>query len=248
MCINLQHTTHSTFNKHSYRKLYFKVTISFTADPEFGGHSILGSTITYSPSSRHFLTKITNIDFIFLLGPLSLCILGKKIFKAHPGLSGHASFDPKWPICPNQNFFWKNHYDFHVPLGPFQYAKFKKNLYSRFGALRMHYNFESKMAQLPKPGNFFEKIPFGSCYCSKLEKKSHQKEVTPFLGPKLPIGPKWYCFWKNHWPNFHVPLGPFLMQNFKKILRVDPKIWECTIFWPKMALLSQKRIFFQKTV
>ena len=108
----------------------------------------------------------------------------------------------------------------------------------------MHYNFESKMAHLPKPGNFFEKIPFGSCYCSKLEKKPHQKEVTPFLGPKLPIGPQWYCFWKNHWPNFHVPLGPFLMQNFKKILRVDPKIWECTIFWPKMTLLPQKRIFF----
>ena len=170
----------------------------------------------------------------------------KKIFKAHPGLSGHASFDPKWPICPNQNFFWKNHYDFHVPLGPFQYAKFKKNLYSRFGALRMHYNFESKMAQLPKPGNFFEKIPFGSCYCSKLEKKSHQKEVTPFLGPKLPIGPKWYCFWKNHWPNFHVPLGPFLMQNFKKSLEWIQKYENAPFFGPKWPFCLKREFFFRK--
>ena len=30
-------------------------------------------------------------------------------------------------------------------------------------------------------------------------------------------------------------LAPFIMQNFKKILPVDPEIWGCAIFWPKMA-------------
>ena len=35
---------------------------------------------------------------------------------------------PKWPICPEQNFFSANHcYYFHLPIGPFHCAKFKKN-------------------------------------------------------------------------------------------------------------------------
>ena len=36
---------------------------------------------------------------------------------------------PKWPICPEQNFFGTNHYYyFHLPIGPFHCAKFKKFL------------------------------------------------------------------------------------------------------------------------
>ena len=36
---------------------------------------------------------------------------------------------PKWPICPEQNFFGTNHYYyFHLPIGPFHCAKFKKIL------------------------------------------------------------------------------------------------------------------------
>ena len=34
---------------------------------------------------------------------------------------------PKWPICHEQKFFGKNHnYYFHLPIGPFHCAKFKK--------------------------------------------------------------------------------------------------------------------------
>ena len=126
MCINLQHTTHSTFNKHSYRKLYFKVTISFTADPEFGGHSILGSTITYSPSSRHFLTKITNIDFIFLLGPLSLCILGKKSLKRIQGYQVMPVLTQNDPFAPIKTFFGKIMMIFMCLLAPFSMQNLKK--------------------------------------------------------------------------------------------------------------------------
>ena len=47
-------------------------------------------------------------------------------------------------------------------------------------------------------------------------------------------------------------LAPFILQNFKKILRADPELWGCAIFGPKMAHLSwtkffgknQKKIFF----
>ena len=36
---------------------------------------------------------------------------------------------PKWPICHEQNFFGTNHYYyFHLPIGPFHCAKFKKIL------------------------------------------------------------------------------------------------------------------------
>ena len=35
----------------------------------------------------------------------------------------------KWPICPEQIFFGTNHYYyFHLPIGPFHCAKFKKIL------------------------------------------------------------------------------------------------------------------------
>ena len=35
---------------------------------------------------------------------------------------------PKWPICHEQNFFGTNHYyHFHLPIGLFHCAKFKKN-------------------------------------------------------------------------------------------------------------------------
>ena len=38
-------------------------------------------------------------------------------------------------------------------------------------------------------------------------------------------------------------LTPFILQNFKKILRADPELWGCAIFGPKMAHLSWT-IFF----
>ena len=38
-------------------------------------------------------------------------------------------------------------------------------------------------------------------------------------------------------------LAPFIVQNFKKILRADPKLWGRTIFMPKTARLPGKRIF-----
>ena len=41
-------------------------------------------------------------------------------------------------------------------------------------------------------------------------------------------------------------LAPFILQNFKKILRADPELWGCTIFRPKMAHLSRTKIFWYK--
>ena len=41
-------------------------------------------------------------------------------------------------------------------------------------------------------------------------------------------------------------LAPLVLQNFKKILRADPELWQCAIFRPKMAHLSWTKIFRYK--
>ena len=47
---------------------------------------------------------------------------------------------PQWPICPEQNFFGTIlSYYFHLPIGTFHCAKFKKNSYKGSRDLRMHH-------------------------------------------------------------------------------------------------------------
>ena len=41
-------------------------------------------------------------------------------------------------------------------------------------------------------------------------------------------------------------LAPFILQNFKKILRADPELWGCAIFGPKMAHLPWTKFFWYK--
>ena len=38
-------------------------------------------------------------------------------------------------------------------------------------------------------------------------------------------------------------MANFIVQNFKKILPVDPESWECTIFGPKMAHFFKWKFF-----
>ena len=40
----------------------------------------------------------------------------------------------------------------------------------------------------------------------------------------------------------------FIMQNVKKTLCINPKLWECIIFRPKIACFPWKRIFFRKSI
>ena len=48
---------------------------------------------------------------------------------------------PKWLICPEQIFFGTNHYYyFHLPIGLFHCAKFKKYSYCQSRVMRMHQN------------------------------------------------------------------------------------------------------------
>ena len=65
--------------------------------------------------------------------------------------------DPKWPICPEQNFIGTNHYYyFHLPIGPFHCVEFKKEILPADPELREWAIFGPKMAHLPKC-EFFQK-------------------------------------------------------------------------------------------
>ena len=53
----------------------------------------------------------------------------KKFLEPIQGYEDVSVSGPKWPICPEQKFFGANHYYyFHLPIGPFQCAKFIKIL------------------------------------------------------------------------------------------------------------------------
>ena len=43
-------------------------------------------------------------------------------------------------------------------------------------------------------------------------------------------------------------LAPFIMQNFKKIIRADPDLWRCAIFGPKMTICHEKNFLVQTII
>ena len=46
---------------------------------------------------------------------------------------------------------------------------------------------------------------------------------------------------------FFYLLAPFILQNFKKIIWANPKLWGCGIFRSKMAHLSWREFFWYKS-
>ena len=85
---------------------------------------------------------------------------------------------PKWPICPEQNFFGTYHYHyffgknysyyFHLPTGPFHCVKFLKNSSKGPGVIRMHH-FWAQNGPFPQMRFFSENplislVPFIHAY------------------------------------------------------------------------------------
>ena len=80
------------------------------------------------PQMNLFLAKQL-IKFSWTYWPLSFCKFLKKFLGRIQSYEDVPFLGPKWPICPEQNFFGTNHYYyFHLPIGPFHCAKFKKIL------------------------------------------------------------------------------------------------------------------------
>ena len=66
-------------------------------------------------------------------------------------------------------------------------------------------------------------------------------EAVPFFG-QIYSNWSWEKFFStDHYHYFHLPVGPFHWAKLKKkVLTVNPELWECIIFGPKMVHLPQK--------
>ena len=56
-----------------------------------------------------------------------------------------------------------------------------------------------------------------------------------FWAQNGPFAPNKIFFWKIINITLMYLLAPFIVQNFKKILMVDPELRGSTILWPKMG-------------
>ena len=80
-----------------------------------------------SNTNDFFSRKTTNKIFMYLLASFILQNF-KKLLELIQSYDDIPFLGPKWPICPEKIFFSANHcYYFHLPIGPFHCAKFKKN-------------------------------------------------------------------------------------------------------------------------
>ena len=92
-------------------------------------------------------------------------------------------------------------------------------------------------------------LSIGSFHFENLKNSYSQSRVMKmhhFLGPKWSTCSKQIFFGKFINIIVFYLLAPFIVQNFKKILSVDPELGGCAIFGSKMAHLP-KWDFFKKT-
>ena len=91
--------------------------------------------------------------------PLSFCKIFKKILGPIQSYEDVPFSGLKWLTCHEQKNFGTNYYYyFHLPVGPFHCAKFKKNSYSGSWVMRMHHFWDQKSPFAPNEKKFFGKI------------------------------------------------------------------------------------------
>ena len=89
--------------------------------------------------------------------------------------------------------------------------------------------------------------PIGPFHCAKFKKNSYSKSRIMAM----------HYFWTQN-GSFALIffreiitliliylLAPFIVQNLKKILPVDPKLWGCAFFGPKMAHFPKWELFLK---
>ena len=90
---------------------------------------------------------------------------------------------------------------------------------------------------------YYFHLPIGPFRCAKFFEKSYRgsrvMRMHHFWTQNGPFAPEKF-FWKIIKITLIYLLASFIVQNFLKILLVDPELWGCAIFGPKM------RIFFRK--
>ena len=103
----------------------------------------------------NFFLKKQLIKFSCTYWPLSFCKILKKFLEPIQSYEDVPFSGPKWPICHKQFFLGTNHYYyFHLPIGPFHCAKFKKILTTHLELWGCTI-FRPKMVHLPQFFLFF---------------------------------------------------------------------------------------------
>ena len=124
------------------------------------------------PQMNFFLKKQL-IKFSCTYWLLSFCKIFKKFLWLIQSYEDVPFSGPKWPICPEQNFFGTNHYYyFHLPIGPFHCAKFKKNSYNGSRIMTMHH-FKAQSGPFARNNIFLDNcyyhshLPISPFHCAK---------------------------------------------------------------------------------
>ena len=100
---------------------------NLTADPELWGYVIFVPKMV-DLTQKYFLKKIIKIIYIYILAPFILQNL-KNFLEPIQNYEDVPFSVPKYPSLSWTKIFGKKHYyHFHLPIGPFQWRKFKKKI------------------------------------------------------------------------------------------------------------------------
>ena len=156
------------------------------------------------PQMNFFLEKQL-IKFSCTYWPLSFCKIFKKLLEPIQSYEDVPFSGPKWPIRPEQFFLVQSIY-FHLLIGPFHCAKFKKIL-TADPELWGCTIFGPKMVHLPQTKNFLDKIiniifiyllvPFIVQNFTKIFTMDPELWGCSILGAKIAHLPKWEFFQKT---------------------------------------------------
>ena len=168
--------------------------------------SFLGPKWFICPNQIFFWKKVINIIFIYLLAPFTL--QNFELLEPIQGYDDVPFLGPKYPNLSWTNFFGTNHYyHFHLPIGTFHWAKFKKkNSYSWSRVVRMRHFWAKNILFAPSKTFFWKNINITLTYLlvpfivQNLKKILHTdpefRGCTSF-GTKMAHFPKWEFFSEN---------------------------------------------------
>ena len=91
---------------------------------------------------------------------------------------------------------------------------------------------------------YYFHLPIGPFIKKNFKKFLHQIQSYEDV---LFLGPKWSTCHKFFWGKLFLIylLAPFTVQNFKKILPVEPELWGCKIFGPKRTHFPKWEFFLK---
>ena len=175
-----------------------------------------------------------------------------KIVRADPELCGCVIFRPKMAhFSRTKSFLNKPLLLLSSPYCSFSLCKIFKKFLQQIQSYEDTSFSRRKWFIHPKQFLFWKKLlmlfsatywPLSLCKIFKKFLEPIQSyEAVPFFGQ---IYSNWSwekCFSTDHYHYFHLPVGPFHWAKLKKkVLTVNPVLWECIIFGPKMVHLPQK--------